>query len=80
MLNLQSYWRPTGRNFGAPKNMGVFVFKFWGLCFQDTRQGPPSWKFDELKEGKKLPFLCKNRLILYSKIALNDSQSKAKLF
>ena len=27
MLNLQSYWRPTGRNFGAPKNMG-------GLCFQ----------------------------------------------
>ena len=28
MLNLQSYWRPTGRNFGgAAKNMG-------GLCFQ----------------------------------------------
>ena len=27
MLNLQSYWRPTSRNFGAPKNMG-------GLCFQ----------------------------------------------
>ena len=30
MLNLQSYWRPTGHNFGAPKNMGG------GLCFQDT--------------------------------------------
>ena len=27
MLNLQSYWQPTGGNFGAPKNMG-------GLCFQ----------------------------------------------
>ena len=27
MLNLQSYRRPTGRNFGAPKNME-------GLCFQ----------------------------------------------
>ena len=27
MLNLQLYWRPTGRDFGAPKNMG-------GLCFQ----------------------------------------------
>ena len=30
MLNLQSYWRPTGRSFGAPKNMG-------GLCFQVLR-------------------------------------------
>ena len=26
-LNFQSHWRPAGRNFGAPKNMG-------GLCFQ----------------------------------------------
>ena len=28
------HWRPAGRNFEAPKNMGgggVFVFKFWGL-------------------------------------------------
>ena len=27
ILNFQSHWRPVGRNFGAPKNMG-------GLCFQ----------------------------------------------
>ena len=27
LLNLQSHWRPTCHNFGAPKNMG-------GLCFQ----------------------------------------------
>ena len=26
-LNFQSLWRPAGRNFGAPKNIG-------GLCFQ----------------------------------------------
>ena len=50
---LQSYWRPTGRNFGAPKNMGGLCFQVLGslgvfgglrglrgLCFQDTRATP----------------------------------------
>ena len=31
MLNLQSYWRPTGRNFGAPKNMGGSLFSSFGV-------------------------------------------------
>ena len=43
------------------------------MHFATSWQSPPSWKFDELREGKKLPFLCKNSLILLSKIALNDS-------
>ena len=30
MLNLQSYWRPTGRNFGAPRNMGGLYFQVLG--------------------------------------------------
>ena len=57
MLNLQSYWRPTGRNFGAPKNMG-------GLCFQDTPltmplQEPPKKKSKQVenKQGTLLSWV-----------------------
>ena len=43
------------------------------MHFATSWQGLPSWKFDELTEGKNLPFLGKNSLILFSKIALTDS-------
>ena len=43
------------------------------MHFVTSWQGTPSWKFDELTEVEKLPFLYKNSLILFSKIALNDS-------
>ena len=64
MLSLQSYWRPTGHNFGAPKNKRGLCFQVLGslgvlgglraLCFQDTRKFPQSYDFLKIL----LPYIC----------------------
>ena len=39
-LNFQSHWRPAGRNFGAPKNIGGLCFQVLGSLFSRHPQIP----------------------------------------